>query len=117
MSRSDIARLRDARDYAKHAMDNAGGLSADTLAAALQPQHAALFDLIVVGEALNKVSPDVKALGPSIPWKAVIELRNVIVHGYWQIDLEIIADVVEHELAPLTSELETLIAVVERAEP
>ena len=41
MSRSDLERLRDACDFARHARNNAGGLSGDMLAAAIQPQHAA----------------------------------------------------------------------------
>lgn len=116
MNRSDLERLRDARDFAQRAQYNAGGLSADVLADALQPQHAALYDLIVVGEALNKVSAAVKRAGPAIEWRLVADLRNIIVHAYWQIDLEIIADVVRNRLDPLIEELDKLIAFVERAE-
>ncbi len=50
MNRSDLDRLRDARDFARHAKGNAGGLSSHDLADALQPQHAALYDLAIVGE-------------------------------------------------------------------
>jgi hypothetical protein len=38
------------------------------------------------------------------------------VHAYWQIDLETIADVIEHRLDPLIKELERLIVFVEDAE-
>jgi uncharacterized protein with HEPN domain len=84
MNRSDIERLRDARDFARHAQANAGGLSADALAQAVQPQHAALFDLIVIGETLNKVSSAVKGAAPYVEWRLVADLRNLIVHAYWQ---------------------------------
>jgi hypothetical protein len=50
MNRSDIDRLRDARDFARYARDNAGGLSAGTLTFTIQSQHAALYDLVVIGE-------------------------------------------------------------------
>jgi uncharacterized protein with HEPN domain len=43
-------------------------------------------------------------------------MRNIIVHSYWLIDLEIIADVIENRLGPLIEELEKLIAFIERAE-
>jgi uncharacterized protein with HEPN domain len=116
MIRSDLDRLRDARDFARHARYNAGGLSAEILADAPQPQHAALYDLVVVGETLNKVSAAVKRAGPEIEWRLVADLRNLIVHAYWQIDLEIIADVIRNRLDPLIAKLDTLIAFVERAE-
>ncbi len=113
MNRSDLDRLRDARDFARHAQYNAGGLSADVLADAPQPLHAALYDLVVIGETLNKVSAEVKSAAPQLAWRPISNLRNVIVHAYWQIDLEIIAHVIEHRLDPLLSELNTLIAIIE----
>ena len=111
MTRSDLDRLRDARDYATHARSSAGGLSGDVLAEAVQPQHAALYALAVVGEALSK---EVKSAAPGLPWKAIVDLRNIIVHGYWQIDLEIIADIIENRVNPLIAELNKLIELVER---
>jgi uncharacterized protein with HEPN domain len=116
MTRSDLQRLRDARDFARIARDNAGGLSADVLADAYQPQHAALYGLTIVGEALNKVSPEVKSAAPDLEWREIVNLRNIIVHSNWQVDLEIIADIIANELEPLVDDLERLIAVVERAE-
>ena len=43
-------------------------------------------------------------------------MRNIIVHSYWLIDLEIIDDVIKNRLGPLIEELEKLIAFIERAE-
>lgn len=116
-SRSDIDRLKDARSFALYTWENAGGLDADILAEARQPLHAALFDLVVVGEALNKVSAEVKTAAPDIPWQAIVGLRNVIVHSYWQIDLELIADVLVNRIDPLVASLDRLIALVERPSP
>jgi uncharacterized protein with HEPN domain len=42
--------------------------------------------------------------------------RHFVVHAYWQIDLEIIADVIKNRTDPLVSELDRLIALVEQAE-
>lgn len=116
MNRSDLDRLCDARDFAHYAQDNAGGLSAKILAGARQPQHAALFDLVVIGETLGKVSAEIRAAAPDLPWKAIANLRNIIVHSYWQIDLEIISKIIESEITPLVEMLEKLIAFVERSE-
>jgi uncharacterized protein with HEPN domain len=112
MSRSDLDRLRDARDFARYAQHNAGGLSSDVLAGAKQPQHAALYDLVIIGETLNKISAEVKSAAPDLPWKPISNLRNIIVHAYWQIDLEMIADVIENRIDPLVREIETLIDFV-----
>jgi uncharacterized protein with HEPN domain len=117
MNRSDLERLRDALQFAHYARANAGSLSAHALVEAIQPQHAALYDLAVIGETLNKISASVRNAAPDIPWRPFADVRNFIVHAYWQVDLEIIADVVQNRLEPLIEELSTLIAFVERAEP
>jgi uncharacterized protein with HEPN domain len=116
MNRSDVERLCDARNFADYARVSAGGLPPEILAEAIQPLHAALYNLAVIGEALNKVSAGVKSAAPGIDWKSYANLRNFIVHAYWQIDLEIVADVIQNRLDPLVAELNTLIEFVERSE-
>lgn len=116
MSRSDLDRLRDARAFACHARKSAGGLAPKALAEAEQPQHATLYALAVVGETLNRISVQVKSAAPDIEWREFYDLRNFIVHAYWQVDLEIIADVIATRLEPLIGEIDRLIAVVERSE-
>jgi uncharacterized protein with HEPN domain len=84
MSRSDLERLRDARDFAQHAQYSAGGLSADVLAGAWQPQHAALFALIIIGEALGRVSGEVKSAALAIPWRQIsnrMSLKIALIHS------------------------------------
>jgi uncharacterized protein with HEPN domain len=55
MTRSDLERLHDAHEFAHQALYHATGLPADVLAEAMQPQHAALYALAIVGEALGGV--------------------------------------------------------------
>jgi uncharacterized protein with HEPN domain len=113
MSRSDLNRLRDARDFARHAFNHATGLPADILAEALQPQHAALYALAIVGEALSEIPADLRNAAPAVQWSAIIGLRNHLVHAYWQIDLEIIAGIIQNRIDVLVLELEKLITLVE----
>jgi len=71
--------------------------------------------LAVIGETLNRISAGVKSSAPDIEWREFYDLRNFIVHAYWQIDLEIIADVVKTRLDPLIAELDRLITFLERS--
>jgi len=117
VSRSDIDRLRDARDFARHAQDNAEGLGPIGLLGADRHRHAALYDLVVLGEAFSKVSPEIKAAAPAIPWRSVIALRNIIVHSYCQIDLDMIGDVIDNRIGPLIDQLDELIALIHLQDP
>jgi len=116
MNRFDLDRLRDAREFARHAQNNAGGLSAAALAEAIQPQHAALYDLAIVGETLNRISTEIKGAAREIEWRLIADLRNIIIHSYWQIDLGTIANIIEYRLDLLIAELDKLIDFVERSE-
>jgi uncharacterized protein with HEPN domain len=72
--------------------------------------------LAVIGETLNRVSAHIKGIAPEIEWREFYDLRNFIVHAYWQMDLEIIAGVIRDRLDPLVAELDKLIVFIGRSE-
>lgn len=116
MNRSDLDRLPDARAFAQYAQNSAGNLRAAALAEARQPQRAALYNLVIIGETLHRVSAEIKTAAPTIDWRNFSDLRNYIVHSYWQIDFEIVTDVIRNRLDALIAELDLLIPLVERLE-
>lgn len=63
---------------------------------------------------MSKVSPEIKTAAPAIDWRDISDFRNYIVHSYWQIDFEIVANVIRNELSILIAELDRLIPLVER---
>jgi uncharacterized protein with HEPN domain len=116
VTRSSLERWRDAKAHALSALANGGGLSAEALAESPQPLHAVLYDLVIIGEALGRVPNSIQTLCPDVPWRAASNLRNVIVHAYWQIDLETIARILDRQLDPMIDSLDGLIALLEREE-
>ena len=65
--------------------------------------------LEIVGEAANGVSADFREQHPDIPWKKMIELRNRLIHGYFDINLDIVWDTVLEDLPPLIAAIEKII--------
>lgn len=94
-------------------MTHAAGLNAEVLSQATIHQHAALYGLCVVGEALHCVSPNTRSLALHLPWNKAYAMRNRIIHSYWKIDITIVAGVIERDLPPLVDDLRTLIARME----
>jgi uncharacterized protein with HEPN domain len=78
---------------------------------------AALPGLMIIGEALSKVPDEVKGLAPDIPWRAIVGMRNQIVHAYWPLDPEVVAPVVTTHLNPPVDALDRLVALVADAGP
>lgn len=64
-------------------------------------QDAVIRNLEIIGEASGKLSEEAKAKLHGVPWPRVIGLRNVLIHGYRDVDMEIVWRVVEEELEPL----------------
>jgi uncharacterized protein with HEPN domain len=114
MSRSVIDRLKDIIRSAELAARHAGGLDAASLGLANQPRDAALFRIAVIGEAALRLPAEVRALAPEIPWNQVKDMRNHIIHGYWQIDFEVVAETIVLDLGPLKATANRLIELIER---
>ena len=45
-----------------------------------------LRHLRILGEAARSLPENVRALAPQIPWTKIIGMRNILVHGYFEID-------------------------------
>lgn len=55
---------------------------------------AVLRNLEVLGEAAKRVSDGTRALSPAIPWRSITGFRDVLIHDYFGVDLNIVSDVV-----------------------
>jgi uncharacterized protein with HEPN domain len=72
-------------------------------------QDAVIRRLTIIGEATKRLSPDFRAYHPEIPWKKMAGLRDIIVHEYDDIRLDIIQDIVEIELPQILPILQPLL--------
>lgn len=51
---------------------------------------AVLHHLTVIGEAINRLSPELRARNSGVPWQAIVAVRHRIVHAYFELDWEIL---------------------------
>jgi uncharacterized protein with HEPN domain len=71
---------------------------------------AVLHNLEIVGEAAKRVPPGVRRRAPEIEWRKIAGMRDLIAHVYFQVDLDIVWDVLATKLAPLKSAVERILA-------
>jgi len=57
--------------------------------------------LQIISEAASRMSTDTQSRFPEIPWGKMIGMRHVLVHGYFEIDQDIVWSVIENDLEPL----------------
>jgi len=65
--------------------------------------------LEIVGEAAGRVSPHVRAKHPEIPWPEIVGLRNRLIHGYDSVDMDILWEILVHDLPPLAEDLAQIV--------
>ena len=51
-------------------------------------QHAISMSLVTIGECANHLSVFFREQHPDIKWVEIIAVRNIVAHGYWQLNME-----------------------------
>jgi len=78
----------------------------DGIAEAEFMKSVSLQDMIIrrieiIGEAVKNLPDELKKEHPEIPWRDIAGLRDIVVHQYFGLDLELIWDVVEKDIPDL----------------
>ena len=85
-----------------------GSVGHDAFIADAMRQDAVICRLGVLGEAAKRVSEEFRMAHPEIPWRHMAGLRDVLVHNYFGVDLEILWGIIERELPELRRKIQTL---------
>lgn len=110
MNEQDEIRLRHMLEAAQEAVDFGRGHSRADLDTDRMLMRAIVQAVLVVGEAANNIAVESRKAIPQIPWRAIIAMRNRLVHAYFDINLDTVWDTVVDDLPPLIAELEKLFA-------
>lgn len=98
--RDDTERLRDIQEaivrIEKYSVRGRELFQEDELIQTWVMQH-----LQIIGEASNSMSDSFKSQYPEIPWQDMADFRNVLVHEYFRIDVDIVWSIVQQELPNL----------------
>lgn len=64
----------------------------------------------IIGEAANGLSDALIAGHPEVPWRQIIAIRNRVVHGYFEVDLDILWDVAVGDVPDLARQVQAILA-------
>ena len=67
--------------------------------------YAVVKNIEILGEAANMLTEEFRNKHPMTPWKLVSGMRNYIVHEYFQVDNNVVWDVIMHDLPTLEQQI------------
>jgi uncharacterized protein with HEPN domain len=108
MSRDD-ATVLDIVLAGRHAMEFVAGMSKDAFLGDHKTQSAVQHKLLVLGEAVKRLSAGYRDQHPEVPWREIAGLRDKLIHGYDNVDLHEVWRIVTAEIPPLLAVLEPLV--------
>ena len=81
--------------------DYTEGITKDDFINSVQLQDAVIRRIEIIGEAVKNLPVETKNKYPDIPWREIAGMRDVLIHGYFGVDLELTWNVVEKEVQEL----------------
>ncbi len=108
---------RDFRLYLEDVIESIGKIGRYTAALSLQQfskdekaVDAVVRNLEVIGEAVKKIPEEMRQKHAGVDWRKIAGLRDILIHEYFGIDLEIIWDIVQNKLPSLEESVREMLA-------
>jgi uncharacterized protein with HEPN domain len=94
---------------AKEALEFAAGKTRMDLEKDRLHMLAIIKSIEIIGEAASKVTETFKTEKSNIPWNDIINMRNRLIHAYFDVNLDIVWQTVKTDLPDLIKDLEEII--------
>jgi uncharacterized protein with HEPN domain len=104
----DDATLVDILRAARLALEFRGRAEKAVFLGDLKTQAAVLHELLVLGEAVKRLSVAFREQHPDVPWKAMAGMRDRLLHGYDDVDLDLVWKTLDEDLPGLVDRLKGL---------
>ena len=107
--RQDEASLVDIIQAAKRVLKFSESLNRKELEQNEEKQSAIFYQIMIIGEAVKRLSSDFRVQYASIPWKQMAGMRDILTHQYDEVDLDIIWEVIQTDIPQIIEMVQPLI--------
>ena len=81
------------------------GITRNGLAEDSKTLDAVIRNLEIIGEATKMIPESLRVEYPNIEWKKIAGLRDILAHHYFEVDLDIVWDILQNKLPELERDL------------
>lgn len=106
----DIERLRHIVNSIAHIEDFLRGKSLEQMKDDVMCYHAVVYNIMIIGEAANMLTNEFRDRHHEIPWRQIIDMRNVLVHGYYTTSPLFVWETYTNDLPLLKQQVEKFIS-------
>jgi uncharacterized protein with HEPN domain len=71
--------------------------------------ESVLYKYIVIGEAAANIPGEIQVRVPEVPWRLMSDMRNIMAHEYFRVNLNIVWGTIQNNLPPLVEPLRNLL--------
>jgi len=106
----DSAYLADILRAAKAIRRFVDGVSKEQFIANEEKYEAVNRKFEIIGETARHLSPEMRAGFPDIPWTLITAMRNILIHDYDDVNLDVVWNTTQDDLPPLITKIEAHLA-------
>lgn len=107
-SLGDSARINHILDAIVEIETYISGVSFEDFSDNSMMVYACIKQLEIIGEAANHLSVSITSKYQDIEWKQIVGLRNVLVHEYFGVDVNVVWDVILYDLPNFKTSILTI---------
>lgn len=74
----------------------------------IKTQSSVLYQIVIIGEAINRLSPEFARSNPQIPINAIRGMLNRVVHEYKEVDVKILWEVTQTNIPQLLAQVQAI---------
>lgn len=108
----DRGRLEDILKYAQNVELIVGGISYDEFVKDIRIYYSVMKNVEVIGEAANMLTRHFRETYTKLPWRQIVSMRNVLVHGYAQVSDADLWQTATNDIQPLREQVQQYLSEI-----
>jgi uncharacterized protein with HEPN domain len=109
MFKNDSVRIRHILDAAQEAISFADNRSRTDLDTDRKLNLSLVRLLEIIGEAARGISEEFRQNHPDLPWNKMVGMRDRLIHGYFDVNLDVVWETITEDLPGLVAQLEKMV--------